>query len=63
MAELPLTFENVACVIVVLAFSKLCLKAVSHIYKTFIRPAKDLKKYGKWAIVTGATGKYDIFVQ
>jgi hypothetical protein len=36
-------------------------KAVSHLYKTFLRPGKDLKKLGKWAVVTGATGKgYDI---
>jgi 17beta-estradiol 17-dehydrogenase / very-long-chain 3-oxoacyl-CoA reductase len=25
------------------------------VYKTFLRPGKDLKKFGKWAIVTGAT--------
>ena len=24
-------------------------------YKTFLRPAKDLKKLGKWAVITGAT--------
>lgn len=30
-------------------------KAVSHFYKTFLRPAKNLKKLGKWAVVTGAT--------
>jgi len=55
MADFALTFENAACGIVVLAALKLCLKAVSNIYKTFLRPAKDLKKYGKWAVVTGAT--------
>jgi len=55
MTDLSLTFENVACGIVVLAAVKLGLKAVSNIYKTFLRPGKDLKKYGKWAVVTGAT--------
>jgi len=55
MADLSLTFENVACGIVLLAALNLCIKAVSNIYKTFLRPAKDLKKYGKWAVVTGAT--------
>lgn len=55
MSDFNLTFENVACGIVILAATKLCLKAASNIYKTFLRPAKDLKKYGKWAVVTGAT--------
>jgi 17beta-estradiol 17-dehydrogenase / very-long-chain 3-oxoacyl-CoA reductase len=27
----------------------------SVIYRTFLRPAKNLKKYGMWAVVTGAT--------
>jgi len=31
------------------------LKIASSVYKTFLRPGKDLKKFGKWAIVTGAT--------
>lgn len=55
MADFAFTFENAACGIVVFAALNLCLKAVSNIYKTFLRPAKDLKKYGKWAVVTGAT--------
>jgi len=57
MEDLTFTFENAACGIVILAALKLCLRAVSNIYKTFLRPAKNLKKYGKWAVVTGATGK------
>jgi 17beta-estradiol 17-dehydrogenase / very-long-chain 3-oxoacyl-CoA reductase len=32
-------------------------KAVTNLYKTFLRPAKNLKKLGEWAVVTGATGK------
>ena len=55
-----LTFETAACGIVALAALNLALKAVSHVYKTFLRPAKNLKKYGKWAVVTGATGKLQI---
>jgi len=35
----------------------LFVKALSNLYKTFLRPAKNFKKYGKWAVVTGATGK------
>lgn len=50
-----LTFENVSCGIVALAALNLCMKAVSNLYKTFLRPAKNFKKYGKWAVITGAT--------
>ncbi len=31
------------------------LKIVLAVYKSFLRPGKKLTKYGKWAIVTGAT--------
>lgn len=55
MSDISLTFETAACGIVALAALNLCLKAVSNLYKTFLRPAKNLKKYGKWAVVTGAT--------
>lgn len=56
------TMENLsletACIGVVgLLGLNLVLKAVSHLYKTFLRPGKDLKKLGKWAVVTGATGE------
>lgn len=57
MDNIPLTIETAACGVVALAALNLCLKAVSNLYKTFLRPAKNLKKYGKWAVVTGATGK------
>mmetsp|Transcript_7408 Transcript_7408/g.15897 ORF Transcript_7408/g.15897 Transcript_7408/m.15897 type:complete len:311 (+) Transcript_7408:111-1043(+) len=50
-----LTFENVACAIVAFATLNLCMKAVSNLYKTFLRPAKNFKKYGKWVVITGAT--------
>ena len=35
------------------------LKAVSNLYKTFLRPARDLRKLGEWAVITGATGKQE----
>ena len=57
MDNISLTIETAACGVVALAALNLCLKAVSNLYKTFLRPAKNLKKYGKWAVVTGATGK------
>lgn len=52
-----ITLEKAAVGIVGLIGLNLALKAVSHLFKTFLRPAKDLKKLGKWAVVTGATGK------
>ena len=57
MDNIPLTIETAACGVVALAALNLCLRVVSNLYKTFLRPAKNLKKYGKWAVVTGATGK------
>lgn len=36
-------------------FLKTFMNVASSTYKTFLRPGKDLKKFGKWAIVTGAT--------
>jgi 17beta-estradiol 17-dehydrogenase / very-long-chain 3-oxoacyl-CoA reductase len=30
-------------------------QTLSFVYKSFIRPGKDLKKLGKWAVITGAT--------
>ena len=51
------TIETVSVAIVGLGALNLALKAVLHVYKTFLRPAKNLKKLGKWAVVTGATGE------
>lgn len=33
----------------------IALKALRNIYKTFLRPAVNFKKLGKWAVITGAT--------
>lgn len=42
----------------VLARSVLCL--LGTVFKTFLRPGKNLKKeYGAWAVVTGATGEQE----
>ena len=55
-----ITLEKAAVGIVGLFGLNLALKALSHLYKTFLRPAKDLKKLGKWAVVTGATGTMNV---
>lgn len=39
----------------VLARSVFCL--LGAVFKTFLRPGKNLKQYGAWAVVTGATGE------
>ena len=51
-----LTAETACVGIVAVGALGLALRAVSNLYKTFLRPAKNLKKYGKWAVITGATG-------
>jgi 17beta-estradiol 17-dehydrogenase / very-long-chain 3-oxoacyl-CoA reductase len=45
----------VAAAVGCLCVGKFTLKATGAIYKTFLRPAKDPKKLGQWAVVTGAT--------
>lgn len=50
------TLQTAAVGIVALGAINLATRAVLHLFNTFVRPAKNLKKYGKWAVVTGATG-------
>lgn len=47
-------FDKVNPVLAVIGLYYLS-KVISNIYKTFLRPGKNLKKLGKWAVVTGAT--------
>jgi hypothetical protein len=51
-----LTVETAAVGICGIIAINLVLRATLNLYKTFLRPAKPLKKYGKWAVITGATG-------
>lgn len=45
-----------SCIVVgATVFALLAKKILVSTYKTFLRPARDLKKLGKWAVVTGAT--------
>lgn len=39
-----------------LAVARFLLGAVCAVYKYFLRPGKNLRKLGSWAVVTGATG-------
>ena len=52
-----ITVEKAAVGIVGLIALNLVKRALVHLFKTFIRPARNLKKTGKWAVITGATGK------
>lgn len=52
-----ITIETAATGLVGFWALSLVGRAVLHIYKTFLRPGKNLKKLGKWAVVTGATGE------
>lgn len=38
-----------------LVLLNLAHKFVSNVYKTFLRPGKNLRKLGEWAVITGAT--------
>ncbi|XP_076909004.1 very-long-chain 3-oxoacyl-CoA reductase 1-like [Bidens hawaiensis] len=38
-----------------LSFLKSSASILKWVYTNFLRPAKDLKKYGSWALVTGST--------
>ena len=62
IVTMDISLEQAALGIVGLIGLNLAFKAASHLYKTFLRPGKDLKKFGKWAIVTGATGKLLVIV-
>lgn len=48
---------NALAMIGVLFVVRSVLCVLGALFVTFLRPGKNLKKYGKWAIVTGATGK------
>lgn len=47
--------EEVLKIIGGVSIASFALKALVSIYKAFIRPGKNLKKFGKWAVITGAT--------
>ncbi|TDH67333.1 hypothetical protein CCR75_006923 [Bremia lactucae] len=44
-------FAAVGCIVL----SRLALQLLNLVYKFFLRPAKSLKGFGKWGVVTGAT--------
>lgn len=57
-----ITIEKAAIALVGLWSLNLARRVLLHLYKTFLRPGKDLKKFGKWAVVTGATGMFFFLV-
>ena len=57
-----LTVETACVGVVAVGALSLALRAISHLFKTFVRPAKNLKKYGKWAVITGATGAWVVLL-
>ena len=48
----PATLKAAATLILLY---KVALPLLSGIYAHFLRPGKKLRKYGRWAVVTGAT--------
>ena len=51
----PEILQSVSLVVAGLLAANLALKTVLYAFKAFVRPAKNLTKLGKWAVVTGAT--------
>lgn len=52
--QIALPFR-VAFVVGTLVLLKKFIDAIYGLYKTFLRPGRNLKKYGDWSIITGAT--------
>lgn len=48
---------NALAVIGGLVLVRSALGLLGAVFTTFLRPGKNLKKYGAWAVVTGATGE------
>lgn len=55
MAVASLDSWTLCVVVAVLVTSKVALPLAVGTYKCFLRPGKKLRKYGEWAVVTGAT--------
>ncbi|THU44477.1 hypothetical protein C4D60_Mb02t07790 [Musa balbisiana] len=49
------TWLILAAAVGVLALLRLSFAALSWAFVTFLRPGKDLRRYGSWAVVTGST--------
>lgn len=47
--------EQLLLIIGGLSLASFTLKSLVAIYKAFLRPGKKLTKFGKWAVITGAT--------
>lgn len=50
-----ITIEKAAVAFSALFALNVARKLLTYLYKAFLRPAKNLKKLGKWAVITGAT--------
>lgn len=58
--ECPI-LANVIIMIGGLFLIKTALGIGYSLYTTFLRPGKNLKQYGAWAVVTGATGRQGVW--
>lgn len=48
---------NLLAIVGGLLVARSALRVLGSLFTTFLRPGKNLKKYGSWAVVTGATGE------
>ena len=58
--ECPI-FANMIIMVGGLFLIKAVLGVGYSLYTTFLRPGKNLKQYGAWAVVTGATGRRGVW--
>jgi 17beta-estradiol 17-dehydrogenase / very-long-chain 3-oxoacyl-CoA reductase len=55
LLAVPPMVLNILVIVSLLFVAKYALSVVYSFYKFFLRPARNLKRYGPWAIVTGCT--------
>ncbi len=48
---------NMLAVVGGLVLLRSAIGLMTTVFTTFLRPGKNLRKYGAWAVVTGATGE------
>lgn len=59
MDDIPSIFLQGLAAIGFLYVARCVFCLLGGLYATFLRPGKNLKRYGEWAIVTGATGELE----
>lgn len=59
MDDIPSIFLQGLAMVGFLYVIRCAFCLLGGMYATFLRPGKNLKRYGEWAVVTGATGELE----